>query len=265
MGDVFNSLANLSRDGSAGVLCTIIKTIGSTPRKEGSKMLVYPDGKIVGSVGGGEVEGRVIQEAIAALESGETKVLSYDLMDPGKGDPGVCGGTMEVFIDPLQSPDDIVIVGGGHVGRAVVHLAKWMGFRVILSDDRQEFCNPETSPGADQYIHCNLEDLPTHYNFSKHTAIILVTRSNQVDINGLPEILAEPLAYIGVISSQRRWRLTEEQLLESGVKKEALKKINAPIGIDIQAHTPEEIALSIMAEVLLVKRNGTGIPLSKKK
>ena len=265
MNDVLSSLANLSRDGTAGALCTIIKTKGSTPRKEGSKMLVYPDGRIVGSVGGGEVEGRVIQEAINALETGQSKIISYDLVDPHKGDPGVCGGTLEVFIDFLHTPDDIVVVGGGHVGRAVVHLAKWMGFRVILTDDRKEYCTPESVPGVDQYIHCKLEELPSRYDFSSQTAIVLATRNNQVDISGLPVILVEPSAYIGVISSQRRWKLTEKQIINSGVKKNRLQKIHAPIGLDIKADTPEEIALSIMAEIIMVKRSGTGGSLSNRK
>ena len=265
MNDVLSALANLSRDGTAGALCTIIKTKGSTPRKEGSKMLVYLDGRIVGSIGGGGVEGRVIREAITALETGLSKIISYDLVDPSQGDPGVCGGTMEVFIDPLNNPDDIVVVGGGHVGRAVVHLAKWMGFRVILTDDRKEYCTPESVPGADQYIHCNLDELPSRYDFSSQTAIVLATRNNQVDISGLPEILGEPSAYIGVISSQRRWKLTEKQIINSGVKKERLQKIHAPIGLDIKADTPEEIALSIMAEIIMVKRSGTGVSLSNRK
>ena len=265
MNEVFASLMDLSQKGTSGALCTIIKTKGSTPRREGSKMLVYPDGKIVGSIGGGEVESRVIKEAVDTLQTGESKILSYDLVNSDKGDPGICGGTMEIFIDPLKRPDDIVVVGGGHVGRAVVHLANWLGFRVILSDDRQEFCNAEKVPGADEYIHCKLEELPSKYNFSDQTAVVLATRNNQMDISGLPEILAEPVSYIGVISSQRRWKLTEKQLIDSSVKKDELKRIYAPIGLDIHADTPEEIALSILSEILLVKRGGTGTLLSEKR
>jgi len=105
---------------------------------------------------------------------------------------------LEIFIDPLKKPEDIVVVGGGHVGRAVVYLAKWIGFRATLSDDREEFCSAEYAPGADDYIHCKLEDLPSRYVFSDQTAVVLATRNNQVDITGLPEILAEPTAYIGL-------------------------------------------------------------------
>jgi len=262
MSEIFSALAELPKTGTAAALCTIIRSRGSTPRKEGCKMLVYASGSIVGTIGGGEVEGRVIQEAQDSIQSGERKIRSYDLVNPEKGDPGICGGTLEVFIDPLTQPDDLIVVGGGHVGKAVVYLAKWLGFRVILSDDREEFCSPAYVPGADEYIHCSLEDLPSKIEFSQKTVIVLATRNNQVDIRGLPELLAAPSAYLGVISSRRRWKLTEEELLEIGIKKKDLDRIHAPIGLDLKADTPEEIALSILAEVFQVIRGGSGKGLS---
>lgn len=225
-------------------------------------MLVYKDGSIIGTIGGGEIEARVIEEALASIQTGESKILSMDLIDPQKGDPGICGGTQEVFIDPLKQPQDLIVIGGGHVGRAVVHLGNWLGFRVILSDDRQEYCTPENAPGADEYIHCHLEELPERYELSPQSAIVLATRSNQVDIQGLPELLEAPSAYIGVISSRRRWKLTHAELLKAGIKEEELARIKAPIGLDIKAETPEEIALSILAEVIQVKRGGSGKALS---
>ncbi len=254
MDDVYNALAELKRNGTSGALCTIIKTKGSTPRKEGSKMLVFENGSIVGTVGGGEVEARIIQEALKSIESGESSIISYDLVDPDQGDPGICGGSLEIFVDPIEKPDELVVVGGGHVGKAVVFLAKWLGFRVILNDDRKDFCSPDLVPGADEYIHCPLAELPGKYQIPDDAAVVLATRNQKVDINGLPELLTIPTAYIGVISSKRRWQLTEEQLIESGVKKENLKKIHAPIGLKIGAETPEEIALSILAEIILNKR-----------
>ena len=259
---VLKALADLPRTGTAAALCTIIQTKGSTPRKAGAKMLVYKDGSIVGTIGGGEIEARVIEEALDAIERGETKVLSYDLIDAQEGDPGICGGTQEVFIDPLKQPQDLIVIGGGHVGRAVVHLGKWLGFRVILSDDREEFCTEEKTPGADLYIHCQLEELPDRYEFSPQSVIIMATRNNQVDINGLPELLEVPSAYIGVISSRRRWKLTREELVRVGINEKELDRIRAPIGLDIKAETPEEIALSILAEVIQTKRGGSGRSLS---
>lgn len=254
MDDVYNALADIKRTGTSGALCTIIKTKGSTPRKEGSKMLVFENGSIVGSVGGGEVEARVIQEALNSIKSGKSRIISYDLIDPDQGDPGICGGSLEIFVDPIDKPEELVVVGGGHVGKAVVFLAKWLGFRVILNDDRKEFCSPDLVPGADEYIHCPLAELPGKYQIPASASVVLATRNQKVDINGLPELLAIPTAYIGVISSKRRWQLTEEQLIESGVNKDNLKKIHAPIGLKIGAETPEEIALSILAEIISNKR-----------
>ena len=111
MDDVFQALAELKRSRKSGALCTIIKTKGSTPRKEGSKMLVFEDGSIIGTVGGGEVEGRVIEEALISINSGESSILSYDLFDPDQGDPGICGGSVEVFVDPLEKPPELVVIG----------------------------------------------------------------------------------------------------------------------------------------------------------
>lgn len=259
---VLKALADLPRTGSAAALCTIIQAKGSTPRKAGAKMLVYKDGSIVGTIGGGEIESRVIEEALQSIQTGESKILSFDLIDPQKGDPGICGGTQDVFIDPLKQPQDLVVIGGGHVGRAVVHLGKWLGFRVILSDDREAYCTPENAPGADLYIHCELEDLPGRYEFSSRSAIVMATRNNQVDIRGLPELLETPSAYIGVISSRRRWKLTREELEKAGIKDDMLDRIWAPIGLDIKAETPEEIALSILAEVIQATRGGSGNSLS---
>lgn len=262
MTSVYQALAELESRGKSGALCTIVKTQGSTPRKEGSKMLVYPDGEIVGSVGGGEVEGRIIQEALEAIKHGESRILSYNLVEPERGDPGVCGGSFEVFLEPLVPASTLVVVGGGHVGQAVVHLGAWLGYRVILTDDRREFCNPEVAPDAAEYHPCVLKDITEHVEFTPHTSVVLATRSMEIDVSGLPEVLDQPHRYVGVISSRRRWKLTAEKLLERGVSQEKLEEIHAPIGLDLNAETPEEIAVSIMAEVIMVRRGGTGGPLS---
>jgi xanthine dehydrogenase accessory factor len=264
MEEVFTALADLHQTGAAGALCTIIKTKGSTPRKEGSKMLVFADGSIVGSVGGGEVEARVIKKALKAIGSGHKSIQSYDLVDPEQGDPGICGGSLEIFIDPIPSPDEIIVIGGGHVGKAVVFLAKWLGYKVVLNDDRKEFCTPQTVPGADVYIQCELSDLPEKYQIPEEAVVVLATRNQKIDITGLPKLLVKPTAYLGVISSKRRWRNTREQLFKAGVVEAKLDKIHAPIGLDIGAETPEEIALSILAEIKLIK-SGEATPIASLK
>jgi xanthine/CO dehydrogenase XdhC/CoxF family maturation factor len=114
-------------------------------------MLVYPDGTFIGTVGGGDLEHRVLDEAWMAISDGQPRHLHYNMADPSRGDPGVCGGQVEVFVEPILPPPLLVVIGAGHVGKAVVHLAKWLGFRTAVSDDRAEFCTPEATPGADAY------------------------------------------------------------------------------------------------------------------
>ncbi len=149
---VFQALAELETKNKAGALCTLILSKGSTPRHTGSKMLVYPDGSIIGTVGGGEMENRVIAEARKAILDGKPRLLEYQMTDPARGDPGVCGGQVEVFVEPVQPKPILVVIGTGHVGKAVAHLAHWLGFWVVANDDRPEFCTPQAVPDADEYI-----------------------------------------------------------------------------------------------------------------
>jgi xanthine dehydrogenase accessory factor len=142
MPSIYQALADLETTHQSAVLCIVVRTSGSTPRHTTSKMVVFPDGHILGSVGGGELENRVIREAQTSLLDGKPRNLAYNMRDPGRGDPGLCGGQVEVFVEPILPSPMLVVVGGGHVGKAVSHLAKWLGFRVSISDDRPEFCTP---------------------------------------------------------------------------------------------------------------------------
>jgi xanthine dehydrogenase accessory factor len=255
---VYKALAELDENGGGGVLCTIISSIGSTPRHVGSKMLVYPDGRFIGTVGGGEMESRVIHEAVEAYNEGKSRKLSYALVNPKEGDPGICGGTVEVFIEPLLGKPLLLIVGGGHVGKAVSHLGKWLGFRVAVSDDRPEFCTKEAIPDADEFYPVALKDLPSSLAITANTYIVLTTRGMPVDVPGLPVLLATPAGYIGVIGSKRRWLSTRAALVEMGVPSEQLDKVYSPMGIEIKAETPEEIAVSIMAEIIMLRTGASG-------
>src|SRR5688500_13991959 len=189
MKQIYQSLAEIEKNHGSAALCTVVKSEGSTPRHVGSKMLVHADGKFIGTVGGGELESRVIKAALESLENGKPRTLSYTMADPSRGDPGVCGGTVEVFVEPILPPAMIVVIGGGHVGKAVVHLAKWLGFRVAVSDDRPEFCNPESVPGADAYYPVEMGKLPEHLNITKQTYIVITSRGSSVDAQGLPALL----------------------------------------------------------------------------
>lgn len=255
---IYQAISEVEKNNETAALCTVVKSEGSTPRHVGSKMLVYPDGRFIGTVGGGDLEHRVLDEAWMAISDGKARILSYSMVDPSRGDPGVCGGTVEVFVEPILPPAMILVIGAGHVGKAVVHLAKWLGFRVAVSDDRAEFCTPEATPGADAYYPVEMGKLPDHLKINKQTFIIITSRGSSVDVLGLPSLLDSNAAYIGVIGSRRRWLTTAKALRDKGVSEEKLDRVHSPMGLELNAETPEEIAVSILAEVLMLKDKGTG-------
>ena len=258
MDSVLEAANSVLRNHDSAVLCTVVRSEGSTPRHVGSKMLVYPDGTFIGTVGGGDLEHRVLDEAWMSLASGKPRMLHYNLTDPARGDPGVCGGQVEVFVEPLLPSPTLVIIGAGHVGKAVAHLARWLQYRVIVSDDRPEFCNRESVPDADEFVVCSMAELPQRMRIDKRTILVLTTRGSSVDSAGLPPLLRSDAAYIGVIGSRRRWATTVGELQALGVTTEDLGRVRSPVGLELQAETPEEIAVSIMAEVLMLRNEGTG-------
>jgi xanthine dehydrogenase accessory factor len=225
-------------------------------------MLVYPDGRIVGTIGGGEMEGRVVREALEAIRRGEPRLLQYELSDPRGGDPGVCGGEVEVFVEPIARRPTVLVVGAGHVGQAVAHLAHWLGFRVVVSDDREEFANAKVVPEADEIVVGPLQDLPSRTKIDDVTYVLLTTRGVSVDVAGLPALLETPAAYIGVIGSRRRWETAAETLRAQGVPEEKIGRVVSPMGLELNAETPEEIAVSMLAEVILRRRGGTGAAMA---
>jgi xanthine dehydrogenase accessory factor len=257
----YASLAEAEHQGRPAALCTLVRARGSVPRHAGAKMLVYADGQTLGTVGGGEMESRVVQAAREALADGAPRTVNYQLADPRAGDPGVCGGEVEVFIDPVRPLPTLLVIGGGHVGRALVHLGRWLGFRVALSDDRPEFATPEAAPGADQYLPIAAAELARSFRFHPETYIVMPTRGVPLDVEALPALLAQPHAYLGVIGSRRRWATTVKTLLERGVPREQLARVHAPMGLELNAETPEEIAVSVLAEIILLRRGGTGRPM----
>lgn len=251
---IWKSVAELEKNQEAGVLCMIVRSQGSTPRHTGSKMLVKSDGTIIGSVGGGELENRTVSAALKLLPDGVPGRLEYSLTDPAQGDPGICGGQVEIYMEPIIPKATLVVVGAGHVGQAVAHLAQWLDFRLIISDDRPEFCNPEIIPNAEEYFPVPLEELPKKLKITPWTYVVMTTRSVDVDVPGLPGLLDSPAAYIGVIGSRRRWETTQKQLETAGVSKEKIDRVRSPMGLKIQAETPKEIAVSIMAEIIQIRQ-----------
>ena len=261
--NLFQIMADLQERGEGFAICTITASSGSTPRHIGSKMLVLENGDFTGSVGGGEMEHRVLDEAWIALSDGKTRKLQYSMTDPSRGDPGVCGGQVEIFVEPILPAPKVIIIGGGHVGKAVAHLAKWLGFRVAVSDDRVEYCTTELNPDADEFFAVPMAELPKHTTINRHTYLVLTTRGISTDIPGLPALLETRAAYIGVIGSRRRWAMTVKGLKEKSIGDEQITRVHSPIGLELNAETPEEIAVSIMAEIIMLRNQGTGKPMKE--
>lgn len=251
-------LMELAESVSAGervVLATVVATRRSVPRRAGTKMLVYGDGRLVGTVGGGEMESRVIDEAMVALRTGNTKLLDYALLAPDRGDPGVCGGNVQIYLEPHMPPHTIFIVGAGHVGKAVVDLAHWLGYRTVVTDDREERLTESEMPNADVMLAGSIDEALAAHPITADTSIVVVSRNVDIDVDALPPLLATPARYVGVMGSERRWGATREKLLDAGIEPAVLDRIHAPIGIEINAETLEEIAVSIMSEVIRVARS----------
>jgi xanthine dehydrogenase accessory factor len=213
-------------------------------------MVVHADGSIVGTVGGGKVEAAIRLDALAALEQNESGLRHYALRDPRKGDPGVCGGTMTVYLEPYMTPHTIFVIGCGHIGKAVVDLAHWLGYRTVAVDDRADLVTAEAIPLADIRFHGSVTDAVAAHPITENTSVVVVTRSHALDAQITPTLLETPARYLGVMGSERRWERTRERLREDGVSEGALERIHNPIGLNIGAETVEEIAVSIMSEII---------------
>lgn len=213
-------------------------------------MLVYGDGTTSGTIGGGQVEALIRADALVALDDGATRLKQYTLEDPERGDPGICGGTMTISLEPYMPPHTVFVIGCGHVGRAVVDLAHWLGYRTVATDDRAELVTDESMPNAEVRLAGTVEEALAAEPVHENTSIVVVTRSHDMDVEIVPLLLETPARYIGVMGSTRRWTATRERLLESGVSADEIDRVHVPIGINIGAETVEEIAVSIMSEVI---------------
>jgi xanthine dehydrogenase accessory factor len=236
------------------VFVTVIETAGSTPREIGASMIITSDGRTVDTIGGGYAEAKVMQESLRALEEGRSKIVDLDLTRGLKGDSGaICGGSMTVFIDVMKPLDAVIIFGAGHIGQALTRLAKFLKFSVVVVDERKEFANRERLPEADTILAEEYGVAIDKLRIGSESYIVIVTHGHERDELILKNVLGSKAAYIGMIGSRTKCSTIMMRLKEEGYPEESLKKVHAPIGIEIEAETPEEIALSIMAEVTLTR------------
>jgi len=257
---LFHEIMARTSAGEAVAMATVVATSRSVPRHASTRMLVRNDGSQLGTIGGGEMEARVVSAAEAVLHTGVSQLLDFDLVDPSNGDPGVCGGSVTIYLEVFMPEPTIFVVGCGHVGKAVVDLAHWLGFRVVATDDREELADPSAVPNADVVAGGPISGVLEVAPMTANTDVVVVTRNVQVDLEILPVLLAAGPRSIGVMGSKRRWATTRDSLVESGVSADQLDQVNAPIGIELNAETPAEIALSIMSEIVRDRRSGPPEP-----
>ena len=259
--EVFSALAEALDRGEEVALVTIVSSTGSTPQRVGATMLVYSDGRTVGTIGGGCYENEAFWKAREAITSRKPVTVKFDLNDDFAQESGlVCGGQMEVFIEPVEAAPEVFVIGAGHVGYFVAKFAYEAGFKVHVIDDREKFANAERfGPGFDVIV----DDIPTwleSHPLPPTAYAVIVTRGHTHDLDALRAVSRSPLRYAGLIGSKAKVKRIFDALREEGVQPEALRAIHAPIGLDIGAITPQEIAVSIVAELIAVKHGKIAEP-----
>lgn len=241
-----------SKNGQNCAFATIIETtLKGTPRKSGAKMVVSEDGSAFGTIGGGRNEKAAIEECLKAIKSGKPSLVTYDYF--GQQGQSVCGGQMKVYIEPFLIKNKLIICGAGHIALPLSMLGKMLNFNVIIIDNRKEFANKKRFGHVDQIILGQHAQKLQKLNIDPQSYIMIVTQGNEYDYECLKAVIRTNAAYIGVISSKPKRIKFFNRFRESGISKSSLDKIKIPAGIDIGSQTPEEIAISIMAEILSIK------------
>lgn len=245
---VYEAALEAIRGGEPAAVVTVIERLGVGPRKSGAKMIVYADGRTVGTVGGGETEAQVIRAACEAIREGQ----NCELVFPAHA--GSCGGGIRVWIEVLEPRPTLVIAGAGHVGQALAELGAFLGYRVVVADARAELLSAERFPSVDVRLLGDPAQTLRDFPFTPHTFVVLVTPHQSNDEHLLALLAERPCAYVGLMGNPRRTQSTFERARALGVPGPWLAQVHTPVGLEIGAETPREIAVSIIAEIIAVRR-----------
>src|ERR1051326_8609592 len=253
--EVFAAVNDALEKGEPAALVTIVSTRGSTPQRIGAKMLVYADGRTVGTIGGGCYENDAFGKAREAIANRAPQMVHYVLDDDFAQETGlICGGQMDVYIEPIEPSPELYVIGAGHVGFHLARVAHEVGFRVHVVDDREKFANEDRFPTAVEIV---VDDIPAwiaRTHLPPHAYAVVVTRGHTNDLEALRALAPRDLRYLGLIGSRAKVARIYDALAEDGLPAERLQRVHAPIGLDIGAVTPQEIAVSILAELTADKR-----------
>jgi xanthine dehydrogenase accessory factor len=251
--EVFSAVVEALDRGEPAALATIVSTQGSTPQRVGAKMLVFADGGTVGTIGGGCYESDAIGKARAAIGNRRPQLVHYELSDDIAQDNGlVCGGRMDVYIEPIEPSPELYVIGAGHIGFHLAHLAQRVGFHVHVVDDREKYANRDRFPDAAEVAAEPIAGWLQRTPLPAHAYAVIVTRGHTNDLDALRMLAARELRYLGLIGSRAKIARIFETLRAEGMTADALARVHAPIGLDIGAITPQEIAVSILAELIAV-------------
>lgn len=256
MRNVLEALLDEIRSGRTAVIATVVRSSGSTPRTAGAKMLIGADRSIVGTIGGGAFEAMVVEDAIELFQDSAelNRLRKYDFTEKGENALGMaCGGSAEVFLERVGPGDRLVIFGAGHVGLALARLAATVGFLPELVDDRSEACEAARRLGVGRVHRCDADYREGLPSIDATCSIAIVTRCHRTDHLALRQVFGSPCRYLGLIGSKRKKKVVLDQLREDGATDEELTRIRCPIGLPLGGNTPEEIAVSIVAELLQVR------------
>lgn len=253
--DLFEEIVRMRKAGSRGALATIVHTNGSIPSYESSRMLVRDDGSILGTIGGGCVEAEVWAAAKEVIDNEQPRKMIFNLNHDAAYDAGlICGGTLEIFVEPILPAPTLYLFGGGHISTAVARVAAPAGFLVGIVDDREAFANKERFPMAAQ-LYTSYEEAFEKIEPNRSSYLVIVTRGHKDDMRVLAWAVNTKARYIGMIGSRRKVISVYKALEKEGYAPEKFERVYAPVGLEIGALTPDEIAVSITAELIAVRRN----------
>ena len=252
--EIYQEIINLISKGEHAILATIISKCGSAPRSAGAKMLIKRDGTSLGTIGGGGVEHQIRKKAIEIMNSGESEVVHLDLFGIEDSAGPICGGQMDILLEPIMPPETLYLFGAGHISESVAAIGKRLAFRVVVIDPRAEFNNTERFPTADFLIVEEYANAFSQLDINQRSYIVIFTHGHNFDEQCLQFAVGTGGKYIGMIGSQKKVKEIRGHLLRKGISEQQLDRVHAPIGLAIGAETPEEIAISILAEIIKVKK-----------
>jgi xanthine dehydrogenase accessory factor len=263
--DLFEEIVKMRRGGQRGALATIVHTNGSIPSYESSRMLVREDGSMAGTIGGGCVEAEVWAAAKEVMQKEAPRKMVFHLNNEASYDNGlICGGTLEVFVEPILPQPVVYLFGGGHVSMAVARAAHTAGFGIAVVDDREAFANKERFPMV-QEVFTSYEDAFEKIHPNAASYLVIVTRGHKEDMRVLAWAVRTDARYVGMIGSKRKVLAVYKALENEGYRPEEFERVYAPMGLDIGALSPEEIAVSITAELVAIRRNAANAEHKKLK